>query len=32
MTFFFFQKKKECDIMVQTEQIEQIIIIYSFTV
>lgn len=31
MTFFFFQKK-ECDIMVQMEQIEQIIIIYSFTV
>lgn len=29
---FFSSRKKECDIMVQTEQIEQIIIIYSFTV
>lgn len=31
MTFFFSQKKVR-DIMVQTEQIEQIIIIYSFIV
>lgn len=29
---FFLPEKKECDIMVQTEQIEQNIIIYSFIV